>query len=91
MSSLFRNLIVPAAKNVGKSLLKTGLRKASNVIRDVADGKNALQSAKEQIGLAHRPTQSARGKKRKAAPLKRKAAAKRRRAPRRQNDIFDRA
>lgn len=40
MGSLFRNLIVPAAKTVGKSLLRTGLQKASNVMRGVAEGQN---------------------------------------------------
>ena len=89
MSAIFRNLVVPVAKDVGKSLLKKGMRKAGNVLRDGADGKNMLQSAKEQIGLAKRPSQPTRGKKRKAPP-KRKPAAKRRRAAPRQKDVFDR-
>lgn len=49
MSSVFRNLIVPAAKNVGKSLLRTGLKKASNVMRGVAEGKNIKQAMIDQI------------------------------------------
>lgn len=39
LGSLFRSVIVPAAKSVGKSLVRTGLRKASNVMRGVADGQ----------------------------------------------------
>lgn len=95
MSSIFRNFVVPVAKDVGKSLLKTGLRKASNVMRDVADGRNVIQSAKEQIGLAQRSSrpsssrQQPRGKKRKA-PSKQKPISKRRRQTRHQKDIFDR-
>lgn len=94
MSSLFRNVVVPVAKDVGKSLLKTGLRKAGNVMHDVADGRNMMESAKEQIGLARRRRQPAakpaRGKKRKAAPAKRKPAVKRpRKNPGRPKDIFD--
>lgn len=49
MSSLFRNLVVPAAKSVGKSLLRTGLKKASNVMRGVADGKNIRQAVMEEV------------------------------------------
>ena len=39
LSSVFRNLVVPAAKNVGKSLLRTGLQKSSNVLSGIAQGK----------------------------------------------------
>ena len=49
MSSLFRNLVVPAAKSVGKSLLRTGLKKASNVMRGVADGQNIRQAVMHEV------------------------------------------
>ena len=49
MSSVFRNLVVPAAKNVGKSLLRTGLKKASNVMRGVAHGKNIKRALMDEV------------------------------------------
>lgn len=68
MSSLFRNLVVPAAKSVGKSLLRTGLRKSSNIMRGVADGKNIKQAVMEEITpiakvmrrVAHKPRKPVR-------------------------------
>lgn len=49
MSSVFRNLVVPAAKSVGKSLLRTGLKSASNVMRGVAEGKNVKQAFMDEV------------------------------------------
>ena len=49
LGSIFRNVVVPTAKTVGKSLLKTGLRKASNVMRGVADGQNIGEAMAEEF------------------------------------------
>ena len=49
LGSIFRNVVVPAAKNVGKSLLRTGLKKASRAMRDVADGHRVADAISNQI------------------------------------------
>lgn len=49
LGSIFRNVVVPTAKTVGKSLLKTGLRKASNVMRGVADGQNIGEAMVQEL------------------------------------------
>ena len=49
LGSIFRNVVVPTAKSVGKSLLKTGLRKASNVMRGVAEGQNVGEALAEEF------------------------------------------
>lgn len=92
MSSIFRNLIVPAAKNVGKSVLKTGLRKAGNVMQGVADGKNVGQAVMEEVGFApmkRSASRSTRPAKKRKVVQKRKPTPKLKRRPRRQRDIFD--
>jgi len=69
MSSVFRNLVVPAAKSVGKNLLKTGLRKASNVMRGVADGKNVKEAMFDEVPEALTAIiKPGRGRPRKQAP-----------------------
>lgn len=66
LSSVFRNLLVPAAKNVGKSLLKTGLQKTSGVLSGIADGKNVRQAVMDELTVTPRTVVS-RAKKRHAS------------------------
>ena len=71
MSSLFRNLVVPAAKSVGKSILRTGLRKASNVMRGVADGKNIKQAVMQEVAPFANIVQQVTRRPNRGAPSRR--------------------
>lgn len=74
LSSVFRNVIVPAAKDVGKSLLRTGLKKTANVMSGVASGKKFTQALGDEF-IPPQPQQ----RKRRATSTPRKPPAKRRR------------
>ena len=49
LSSMFRNFVVPAAKNIGKDLLRAGLKKSSGVLQSVADGRSLRDAVSEQF------------------------------------------
>ena len=49
MSKMFKNFIVPMAKDAGKALLKTGMRKATNVMNEVASGKSVKSAIKDEF------------------------------------------
>lgn len=90
MSSIFRNFIVPAAKDVGKSLLKTGLRKTSGVLKNVADGKGVKQAFKDEFLGPINASSMKRGntRKRKKKPLSHTAKKRKRVMKSNQRDIF---
>ena len=52
LSSMFRNFVVPAAKNIGKSLVQTGLQKTSGVLQSVADGRSLREAVSDQLDPA---------------------------------------
>lgn len=52
LSGLFRNFIVPAAKNIGKDLLRTGLQKSSSVLQSVADGRSLRDAVSDHIATS---------------------------------------
>ena len=94
LGSLFRSVIVPAAKSVGKSLVRSGLRKASNVMRGVADGQK-IGDAVAQEFIPGRPAVTRRRKTAAPKVVKKVAPQKRKRpqsttAPRKaaKKDIF---
>lgn len=60
LSSMFRNFVLPAAKNVGKNLLNTGLRKASGIMRNVADGQSLEQAVGSEFNINRAPAQPRR-------------------------------
>lgn len=87
---------MPAAKSVGKSLLRTGLKKGSGILHGLSEGKNLSDAVKaefigRQIEKAPEPRKSRSVQKRPAISKNRKRKAKRsnqaaKRA--RVNDIF---
>ena len=85
LGSIFRNVVVPAAKTVGKSLLRTGLKKASNVMRGVADGQHIGEAmVQEFIPQAGQNMQSRQPRQsRRVTPANRSAPKHRRRAQKR--------
>lgn len=74
LSSVFRNVLIPVAKNVGKSLLQTGIKKTANVMRGVAAGKPITHALGDEFLPQKRP----QPKKRRATKTVRKPPAKRR-------------
>ena len=93
LGSIFRNVVVPTAKSVGKSLLKTGLKKASNVMRGVAEGQNVGDAMiQEFIPRQPRQLRQAAAKRTNPAPMRRGQKRKRKSIVRagkvRKRDIF---
>ena len=74
LGSLFRNFVVPAAKSVGKSLVRTGLKKASNVMRGVAQGQSIKKAVSKELMPRAAPKRKApqarRQKRRRVATTK---------------------
>ena len=75
LGSIFRNVVVPTAKSVGKTLLKTGLRKASNVMRGVADGQNIGEAVAQEFI----PQQTRQVRQRRPPAVQRRQPQKRKR------------
>lgn len=102
LSSMFRNFVVPAAKDLGKNLLRTGLKKASGVMNSVADGRSLGEAVTQEFNVSQRAPRaqpqrvqsawrsSAQPVQRATANRKRKAQPQRARAAKRmKRDIFN--
>lgn len=77
MSAVFRNLIVPTAKTVGKSLLKTGLKKTSGVLSGIADGKRVKDAVLDELGIGSgTPSRTVKRKRKRVASKKNVKRAK---------------
>ena len=79
-----RNIILPTAKKVGKSLLRTGAQKAAGVLSDVAQGAPIHAPFMRQMN----PRTAIKGVKRKMK-IRKTHATKRLATRRRTQDIFD--
>ena len=99
LGGFLRNMILPAAKAVGRSLLKQGARKLATVASKVAEGQTFPQSIQPSTTKTKRkPANTTKRKtrtKRKATtvkrqPTKRRAATVKRQPTKRRkvNDIF---
>ena len=84
LGGFLRNIILPTAKTVGKSLLRTGARKAAGVLSDVARGAPIQAAFMRQMN----PRTTSRGVKRKMT-VGNPRAKKRRATRRKTQDIFD--
>ena len=97
--SLAKSFLMPAIKNIGTSLIKTGLSKAANAIEDIGQGKSVKTALKDQFIGDNTPTTIMRAGAKRAAhflnevadnnskPVKRLNNKRQRR--RRKHDVFD--
>ena len=96
LSSIFRNVILPTAKNVGKSLLRTWLKKTSGIMRGAAEGKTLSQAFSDEFtspstksGTIPPRRNRVNARRRAGTPLRN--TSKKRKIPKRNiscNDIF---
>ena len=100
LSGIFRRGILPVAETVGKSLLRTGAKHATGVLKDVSRGSSMKKAMKKQAGeIIPSMIQSAvtQVPATKPTPLKQRRVVKRKRQGRqhpykkkaRQREIFD--
>ena len=100
LSGIFRRGILPQAKTVRKSLLRTGAKHAAGVLKDVSRGSSMKKAMKKQVGeIILSMIQSAMNQVPATKPtlLKQRRVVKRKRQGRqhpskkkaRQRDIFD--
>ena len=102
MASLFRNVIVPAAKvaipaakrfavpaakKLGKSIVKAGVQKSANVLENMIQGKSLKEAIKQGNAPKRQNPPKRVAKKRKASGT-RKAAPPGRRAKTQPTDIW---
>jgi len=68
--NLAKNLLMPALKNIGTSLLSSGLRKATGAIEDIGGGKSVKSAFKDRFIGRHTPSSFVKsGAKRAASHL----------------------
>ena len=99
--NLAKTVLMPALKNIGTSLLTTGLKKATGAIEDIGGGKSVRSAFKDRFIGKQSPSQFVKtGAKRAAATLLQELTEdnsaiprrKRRRCTkvrRRRRDVFD--
>lgn len=83
LGGFLRNIVLPTVKTVGKSLLRTGARKAAGALSDVARGSTVQAAIMRQM-TPNLPRQSLKRKR-----VSKKSHVTKRRSPRRRQDVFD--
>jgi len=80
--SLAKSILLPAIKNIGTSLLQSGLEKATGAVQDIGQGKSIKNAFRDQFLGDHTPTTLARSGVKRAAHFLHDLTDGRQRAPR---------